>query len=124
LSSTKSVFNVLQENSGTRYFEGKKDIARRVLRRKEGRIYQIDCILEGSVYPTLVLFQGVRLLFLRWIRMRRDIAFLSRILLMYECVANFRIQCGVSGGITRFRSLHWGGSGIVSRTLFDQGWFV
>ena len=80
----KEILGMVEEASGTRMFEGRKDEAKKTMGRKEKRVEEITALLAEEITPKLDTLRTERCAFMQFQKANAELERLSRVLRTYE----------------------------------------
>lgn len=86
------ILSMLEEAAGTRMYETKKEAALKTLEKKQGKVDEIDKLLDHEILPALEKLRRERLQYMQWANGNAELDRLSRFCVAYEYVRAERIK--------------------------------
>ncbi|KAL9249751.1 Structural maintenance of chromosomes protein 2-1-like protein, partial [Drosera capensis] len=86
------ILSMLEEAAGTRMYETKKEAALKTLEKKQGKVDEIDKLLDQEILPALEKLRRERLQYMQWANDNAELDRLSRFCVAYEYVRAERIK--------------------------------
>ncbi|EPS65467.1 hypothetical protein M569_09310, partial [Genlisea aurea] len=80
------ILSMLEEASGTRMYETKKEAALKTLEKKQIKVDEIDKLLDQEILPALEKLRKERMQFMQWATGNAELDRLSRFCIAYEFV--------------------------------------
>lgn len=78
---------MIEEATGTRLYESKKEAAQRTIEKKDAKLREIDTILQEEITPTLTKLKEEQASYLEYQKVIRELEHLNRLYIAYQFVS-------------------------------------
>ncbi|KAL4574897.1 hypothetical protein LXL04_021737 [Taraxacum kok-saghyz] len=86
------ILSMLEEAAGTRMYETKKDAALKTLEKKQGKVDEINKLLDQEILPALEKLRKERMQYMQWSNGNAELDRLKRFCIAYEYVEAEKIR--------------------------------
>ncbi|KAL3645191.1 Structural maintenance of chromosomes protein 2-2 [Castilleja foliolosa] len=86
------ILSMLEEAAGTRMYETKKEAALKTLEKKQGKVDEIDKLLDQEILPALEKLRKERMQYMQWANGNAELDRLKRFCIAYEYVQAEKIK--------------------------------
>ncbi|KAI3815898.1 hypothetical protein L1987_15581 [Smallanthus sonchifolius] len=98
------ILSMLEEAAGTRMYETKKDAALKTLEKKQGKVDEINKLLDQEILPALEKLRKERVQYMQWSNGNAELDRLKRFCIAYEYVQAEKIRDNVVLGIDEIKT--------------------
>lgn len=93
------ILSMLEEAAGTRMYETKKEAALKTLEKKQGKVDEIDKLLDQEILPALEKLRKEKVQYMQWANGNTELDRLRRFCLAYEFVQAEKIRDHAVSGV-------------------------
>ncbi|KAI3955504.1 hypothetical protein MKW98_028449 [Papaver atlanticum] len=93
------ILSMLEEAAGTRMYETKKEDALKTLEKKQGKVDEIDRLLNGEIRPSLEKLRKEKCQYMEWANSNAELDRLRRFCVAFEFVQAERIRDSAVNGV-------------------------
>ncbi|KAL8141468.1 hypothetical protein V2J09_014500 [Rumex salicifolius] len=86
------ILSMLEEAAGTRMYETKKEAALKTLEKKQGKVDEIDKLLDQEILPALEKLRKERMQYMQWANGNAELDRLKRFCIAFEYVQAERVK--------------------------------
>ncbi|CAI0404510.1 unnamed protein product [Linum tenue] len=97
------ILSMLEEAAGTRMYETKKDSALKTLEKKQGKVDEINKLLDHEILPALEKLRKERMQYMQWANGNAELDRLKRFCIAYEYVQAERIRDTAVGEVEEIK---------------------
>ncbi|XP_076956979.1 structural maintenance of chromosomes protein 2-1-like [Bidens hawaiensis] len=98
------ILSMLEEAAGTRMYETKKDAALKTLEKKQGKVDEINKLLDHEILPALEKLKSERMQYMKWSNGNADLDRLKRFCIAYEYVQAEKVRDNAVVGVDEMKS--------------------
>ncbi|KAI7750267.1 hypothetical protein M8C21_031841 [Ambrosia artemisiifolia] len=98
------ILSMLEEAAGTRMYETKKDAALKTLEKKQGKVDEINKLLEQEILPALEKLRTERMQYMQWSNGNAELDRLKRFCIAYEYVQAEKIRDNAVLGVDEMKT--------------------
>ncbi|KAL8217998.1 hypothetical protein R6Q57_021371 [Mikania cordata] len=98
------ILSMLEEAAGTRMYETKKDAALKTLEKKQGKVDEINKLLDQEILPALEKLRKERLQYMQWSNRNAELDRLKRFCIAYEYVQAEKIRDNAVHGVDEIKT--------------------
>ncbi|XP_076945334.1 structural maintenance of chromosomes protein 2-1-like [Bidens hawaiensis] len=98
------ILSMLEEAAGTRMYETKKDAALKTLEKKQGKVDEINKLLDHEILPALEKLKNERMQYMKWSNGNADLDRLKRFCIAYEYVQAEKVRDTAVVGVDEMKS--------------------
>lgn len=96
--------SMLEEAAGTRMYETKKEAALKTLEKKQGKVDEIDKLLDQEILPALEKLRKERMQYMQWANGNAELDRLKRFCIAYEYVQAEKNRDNTIQGVQAIRN--------------------
>ncbi|KAJ9547299.1 hypothetical protein OSB04_019842 [Centaurea solstitialis] len=98
------ILSMLEEAAGTRMYETKKDAALKTLEKKQGKVDEINKLLDQEILPALEKLRKERMQYMQWSNGNAELDRLKRFCIAYEYVQAEKIRDNAVNGVDEIKA--------------------
>lgn len=98
------ILSMLEEATGTRMYEMKKEAALKTLEKKQTKVNEIDNVLAQEILPALEKLRKERAQYMQWANGNAELDRLKRFCIAYEFVQAEKLKEDAMGGVEQMKS--------------------
>lgn len=98
------ILSMLEEAAGTRMYETKKDAALKTLEKKQGKVDEINKLLDQEILPALEKLRKERMQYMQWSNGNAELDRLKRFCIAYEYVEAEKIRDNAVHGVEEVKA--------------------
>ncbi|KAM0935809.1 putative structural maintenance of chromosomes protein [Dioscorea sansibarensis] len=98
------ILSMLEEAAGTRMYEMKKEAALRTLEKKQGKVDEIDKLLDQEILPALEKLRKERMQYMQWANGNAELDRLKRFCVAYEFVQAEKVRDSAVSEVVQIKS--------------------
>ncbi|KVH91364.1 RecF/RecN/SMC [Cynara cardunculus var. scolymus] len=98
------ILSMLEEAAGTRMYETKKDAALKTLEKKQGKVDEINKLLDQEILPALEKLRKERMQYMQWSNGNAELDRLKRFCIAYEYVQAEQIRDNAVNGVDEIKA--------------------
>ncbi|GJT65087.1 structural maintenance of chromosomes protein 2-1 [Tanacetum coccineum] len=98
------ILSMLEEAAGTRMYESKKDAALKTLEKKQGKVDEINKLLDQEILPALEKLRKERMQYMQWSNGNAELDRLKRFCIAYEYVEAEQVRDNAVHGVDEIKA--------------------
>ncbi|PWA79687.1 RecF/RecN/SMC [Artemisia annua] len=98
------ILSMLEEAAGTRMYETKKDAALKTLEKKQGKVDEINKLLDQEILPALQKLRKERMQYMQWSNGNAELDRLKRFCIAYEYVQAEQVRDSAVHGVDEIKA--------------------
>ncbi|KAK9063288.1 hypothetical protein SSX86_017158 [Deinandra increscens subsp. villosa] len=98
------ILSMLEEAAGTRMYETKKDAALKTLEKKQGKVDEINKLLDQEILPALEKLRKERMQYMQWSNGNAELDKLKRFCIAYEYIEAEKIRDNAVHGVDEIKA--------------------